>query len=55
MGILSGLFSAAVKTVATPIAIVADIATLGKADVTKKHIESIGEDLREAGKLESFF
>jgi hypothetical protein len=48
MGFIGGLISAAVKTVATPIAIVADIATLGKKDITKTHISSIGDDVEDA-------
>lgn len=51
MGFLSGLFSATVKTVLTPVAIVKDvvnIATGEDADATKHLLESAGDDVKEA-------
>jgi hypothetical protein len=52
MGFLSGLVSAAVKTVLTPVAVVKDVvnvATGEDADATKKLLKSVGRDLDEAG------
>lgn len=51
MGFLSGLFSAAVKTVLTPVAIVKDVvnvATGEDADATKHLLESAGDDVKDA-------
>jgi hypothetical protein len=45
MGILADLASAAVKTVALPLVIVADVATLGKNNLTKKQVEAIEDDV----------
>ena len=45
MGFIGGLLSAVVKTVATPIVMAGDLVTLGKADLTKKHLESVSEDI----------
>lgn len=51
MGFLSGLFSATVKTVLTPVAIVKDVvnvATGEEADATKQLLESAGDDVKDA-------
>ena len=51
MGFLSGMFSAVVKTVLTPVAIVKDvvnIATGEEADATKSLLESAGDDVADA-------
>jgi hypothetical protein len=51
MGFLSGIFSATIKTVLTPVAIVKDavnIATGEEADATKSLLESAAEDVCDA-------
>lgn len=51
MGFFGNIISATVKTVATPIAIVKDVvnvATGEEVNATKKHVESIGDDLEDA-------
>ena len=51
MGFLSNLVSATVKTVITPVAIVKDVVNVvtgEEADSTKKHIESIADDVEDA-------
>jgi len=51
MGFLSGMFSAAVKTVLTPVAIVKDVVNVltdEEADSTKTLLESAAEDVSEA-------
>lgn len=50
MGFLTNLFSATVKTVLTPVAIVKDavnIATGNEADATKENLQSAAEDVME--------
>ena len=51
MGFLSGMFSAVVKTVLTPVAIVKDVANIvtgEEADATKSLLESAGDDVKQA-------
>ena len=51
MGFLSNMFSAAVKTVLTPVAVVKDvinIATDQEPDTTKNLLESAAEDVSDA-------
>lgn len=51
MGFLSKMFSATVKTVLTPVAIVKDavnVVTGEEADATKNLLESAGDDVKEA-------
>lgn len=51
MGFLSNMFSAAVKTVLTPVAVVKDvvnIATDQEPDATKNLLESAAEDVSDA-------
>lgn len=51
MGFLSGIFSAAVKTALTPVAIVKDavnVATGEDADATKSLLSSAAEDIEDA-------
>ena len=51
MGFLSGIFSAAVKTVLTPVAIVKDVVNVvsgEEADATKSLLESAAEDASDA-------
>lgn len=51
MGFFSGMFSAAVKTALTPLAIVKDavnVVTGQEVDDTKKLLESAGDDVKEA-------
>lgn len=51
MGFLSKMFSATVKTVLTPVAIVKDavnVVTGEDADATKKLLESAAEDVKDA-------
>ena len=51
MGFLNNIISAAVKTVTTPIAIGKDVVNIvigEEANSTKKHIESIGNDVEDA-------
>lgn len=53
-GLIGSLASAAVRTVATPVAVVADVATLGGSltgrseTYTGKNIRKIGDDLGDA-------
>jgi len=49
MGFLGGLLKSATDVVMTPLAVVADIATLGEAGATEKVMQKLGEDLEEAG------
>jgi hypothetical protein len=49
MGLLGGLFKAAVEVVTIPVAVVADVVTVGGAKATEKTIERLKEDLEEAG------
>lgn len=51
MGFLSGIFSATIKAVLTPVAIVKDVANVvtdNEPDATKQLIESSVEDVKEA-------
>jgi hypothetical protein len=51
MGFFSEIISATVKTVTTPIAIVKDVVNVAigeEPDATKKHIESVGDDVKKA-------
>lgn len=51
MGFLSGIFSAAVKTALTPIAVVKDavnVVTGQEVDDTKKLLESAGDDFKDS-------
>jgi hypothetical protein len=51
MGFLGGMFSAVVKTVLTPVAIVKDavnVVTGKEADATKSLLQSAAEDVSEA-------
>jgi len=51
MGFLGGIFSAVVKTVLTPVAIVKDavnVVTGEEADTTKSLLQSAAEDVGEA-------
>lgn len=51
MGFLSGMFSAVVKTVLTPIAVVRDAASVvtgEEPEATKKLLESAGDDVADA-------
>ena len=51
MGFLSGLVSAAVKTVLTPVAVVVDAANIvtgEDVDTTKSLLESAGKDIVDA-------
>lgn len=51
MGFLTGLFSATVKTVLTPVAIVKDVvnvATGEEVDATKNLLEKAVDDVKEA-------
>lgn len=51
MGFLSNLLSATVKTAITPVAIVKDVVNVitgEEADSTKRHIESIVDDVDDA-------
>lgn len=51
MGFLSNLISATVKTVVAPVAVVADVVNVisgEEANTTKKLVESVGDDLKEA-------
>lgn len=51
MGFFGDILSATVKTVIAPVAIVKDVvnvATGEEANATKKHIDSIGDDLEDA-------
>jgi len=51
MGFLGGMFSAVVKTVLTPVAIVKDavnVVTGEEADATKTLLQSAAEDVSEA-------
>jgi len=51
MGFFDNIISAAVKTVITPIAIVKDVANVvtgEEPDATKKHVESITDDVVDA-------
>lgn len=49
MGLLGGLFKAVVDVVTLPVAVVADVVTLGQADITGKVIKKLARDLNEAG------
>lgn len=52
MGFLSNLVSATVKTALTPVAVVKDAVNVVKgeeADSTKNLLNSVGEDLKDAG------
>lgn len=49
MGLLGGLFKAAVEVVTIPGAVVADIVTLGQAGTTESTIKRLKDDLEEAG------
>jgi hypothetical protein len=49
MGFLGGLVKAAVNIVTLPVAIVADVVTLGGAETTGETMENIGANLEEAG------
>lgn len=51
MGFFDNIISATVKTVITPVAIVKDVVNLAtdeEVSSTKKHIESIADDLEDA-------
>lgn len=51
MGFFDNIISATVKTVITPVAVVKDVinvATGEDAEATKKHVESIVEDVENA-------
>ena len=51
MGFFDNIVSAAVKTVITPVAVVKDVVNVAvgeEADSTKKHIESITDDIEDA-------
>jgi hypothetical protein len=51
MSFLTNIFSATVKTVLTPIAIVRDVANVAtgeNTDATKEHLESVAEDVADA-------
>lgn len=51
MGFLSGMFSAVVKTVLIPVAVVKDVANIvtgEEADATKGLVESAGDDVKQA-------
>jgi hypothetical protein len=51
MGFFDNIISAAVKTVITPIALVKDVANVvtgEEVNSTKKHIESITDDVEDA-------
>ena len=49
MGFLGGLLKAAVDVVSIPVAVVADVVTLGDAGATEKTMKHLGNDLEEAG------
>lgn len=49
MGLLGGLFKAAVDVVTLPVAIVVDVATIGKAEATDAVTKKLAKDLNEAG------
>jgi hypothetical protein len=49
MGLLGGLFKAAVDVVTLPVAAVVDVVTLGDAGASEKTLQNLGDDLEEAG------
>ena len=51
MGFFSNLANAAIKTAVLPVVVAADLATLGKNEMTKQQIEEIADELDDAFEL----